>query len=69
MKSILTIVLVLCAAAYGADPSGSWTGAIRLPTGDLGVEITLQKEAAWRGTISIPARALRDRPLANVHVT
>ena len=69
MNKILPILfpIVLCAPAHAADPAGFWMGEIELPSGKLGIEVTLDKEGdAWAGTITIPAQGIRDYGMTDV---
>jgi hypothetical protein len=66
----LLATTLLSTAAFGADPSGRWTGAIEMPGAGLAIAVTLQSAdgAAWSGTIDIPGQRIAGRPLANVIV-
>jgi hypothetical protein len=65
---LLTAALLLtCAAAHAADPSGRWTGAIETPNGGLAIAVTLTAAAdQWSGTIDIPAQGMKGHALADV---
>ncbi len=51
-------------------PEGLWQGAIELPSGGLGVVVTLVpgEGGAWSGSIDIPAQSLRGFALSAVAV-
>lgn len=69
----LLLPLLLCAPALvaqsGSDLAGDWTGAIRLPNGELKVSVSLALQGAiWSGRISIPNQGAKDLPLGDVQV-
>ncbi len=62
------------ATPSAADPSGRWSGAIKLPNGELAIDVTLSSGsdsgdgAGWTGSIDIRAQGLHGFPLSAVGV-
>ena len=67
----LAFVLTTALTVAAAEPGGRWTGAIELPSGELGFAVTLEPGAgdgAWSGSIDIPAQGVHGFVLSNVAV-
>ena len=69
-----TLLMLLAAPALvlaqGVHPlAGTWQGALRQPTGDLGFSVVLEEAGGtWRGRITIPDQRAVDVPLSAVEV-
>jgi beta-lactamase class A len=66
----LTILLAsaLACAASSSDFTGTWSGAIKLPTTPLNVTVHLSQQNGWQGTIDIPAQQVTGAPLEDISV-
>ena len=68
----LVLLLALAASLPGsaADPSGRWSGVVKIPGRDMPVVIDLApgKPGSWNGSIIVPGFDLKGVPLANLHV-
>jgi uncharacterized protein len=69
LVAALPFLLPIPDAMAQTDPAGLWHGAIRLPNGELNIEVKLdQANGSWTGVISIPAQGLKDYALHSVKV-
>ena len=67
--SVALSVLTTPLGAQTFDPSGHWEGSIEAPGQPLVVMVDLEQiDAAWSGTIDIPAQGADDLPLSDVSV-
>lgn len=67
--ALALVALLLPAPASAQEAAGEWSGAIALPTGELGFSVVLTPgDDGWTGTIDIPAQQLDDFPLTEVRV-
>lgn len=53
----------------GDSLSGEYQGLIQVPDQPLNIQVTLEKEKEWIGTISIPVQGIQDYPLSNVNIS
>jgi hypothetical protein len=69
-----TLVLLLASAAlpgWAADPSGRWTGTVKIPGREMPIVVDLAKDkaGAWSGSMIMPGFDVKGAPLGNLKIT